>query len=566
MLLGNRTRCREVTGPTPHSVAVRARVRSVRPADQLILERQKQEADRGKVLEFSRYQQNWGIKNSWLQSSERRFLGKAVQRHVEAAVRQQESRIEERRNRLRALLEVEEQELLQQLEETKETTAERQTRMRNKAEALRTRRETERQQLVSDRLEQVFRDQCEELRTLQSKRREQQVSVERAAQVRSRQEQQQRQQQEEKLFEELWEADRRAKDKREKTSERRQRQRNAEQLDVLRSQVEAAEQQKLRERELREEEARLRLQQQEMQKLQQQRQQQLKLRDQRTRRRELDLGFRLRMKRLAREQQEELELDMSILQQLLGQERDERQEAAQRKVASESQCLCVCVCVVHDVAVIISVASFQVKAVNVPGPSVKLREEQRRYRQHLSDELHKQKREDEETELLIEEKLKETWTKREEQSQRQREARNRLMSEVMEARSLQIQHRLDLNSQRQAELTRDRDELNRALEEMRLKDEEDRRCQKQTCEEYQAQLRAQMEQQQHLRREERAQDQREYQQALARQQLYEQKKEQILSRPMSHTTAPHPFRRAEGSRSAPGSASGPAGLQGNEVL
>lgn len=70
-----------------------------------------------------------------------------------------------------------------------------------------------------------------------------------------------------------------------------------------------------------------------------------------------------------------------------------------------------------------------------------LREEQQTYRQYLSDELQKQKREEEETEQLTEEKLKEVWTKREEQSRLQREARNRLMEEVMEARSLQIQHK-----------------------------------------------------------------------------------------------------------------------------
>lgn len=74
-------------------------------------------------------------------------------------------------------------------------------------------------------------------------------------------------------------------------------------------------------------------------------------------------------------------------------------------------------------------------------PQLELREEQHRYRQYLSEELQKQRREEAETEQLIEEKLKETWTKREEQSRLQREARNRLMNEVMEARRLQIQHK-----------------------------------------------------------------------------------------------------------------------------
>ncbi|KAI3361902.1 hypothetical protein L3Q82_002221 [Scortum barcoo] len=68
---------------------------------------------------------------------------------------------------------------------------------------------------------------------------------------------------------------------------------------------------------------------------------------------------------------------------------------------------------------------------------VKLREEQQSYRQYLLEELQKQKREEEETEQLMEEKLKEVWAKREEQSRLQREARNRLMEEVMEARRLQ---------------------------------------------------------------------------------------------------------------------------------
>lgn len=85
-------------------------------------------------------------------------------------------------------------------------------------------------------------------------------------------------------------------------------------------------------------------------------------------------------------------------------------------------------------------------------PQLELREEQHRYRQYLSEELQKQRREEEETEQLIEEKLKETWTKREEQSRLQREARNRLMSEVMEARRLQIQHKRKESEQRECVL------------------------------------------------------------------------------------------------------------------
>lgn len=72
---------------------------------------------------------------------------------------------------------------------------------------------------------------------------------------------------------------------------------------------------------------------------------------------------------------------------------------------------------------------------------VELREEQQRYRQYLADELQRQRREEEEADLLIEEKLNEVWAQRDEKSRIERETRNRLMKEMMEARSLQIQHK-----------------------------------------------------------------------------------------------------------------------------
>lgn len=103
----------------------------------------------------------------------------------------------------------------------------------------------------------VDRERCEELRTIQSRRTEQQVCSERAAQVRSRQEQEEQRQREEKVFDELWEADRRAKEKREEQRVQRQQQRDMQQLDVIRRQMEEAEQQRQQQRQLRDDEAEL---------------------------------------------------------------------------------------------------------------------------------------------------------------------------------------------------------------------------------------------------------------------------------------------------------------------
>uniref|UniRef100_A0AAQ4QXH9 Cilia- and flagella-associated protein 53 n=1 Tax=Gasterosteus aculeatus aculeatus TaxID=481459 RepID=A0AAQ4QXH9_GASAC len=418
LLCQRRRKCRELTGPTPHAVAVRAKFPSSRPADQLTLDRQKQEAFRDQVLDSTQNQRSCDITASWLQSSQLRFLRGAVDRRVQAALDQQEVHVAERRDRLRVLLETEEQQLQQEMEEMKETSLEKQAKMRGRAKALREERERERRQLVSHKLEQQFREQCVELRGVQSRRTEQQVCEERAAQVRSRQRQREQQQQEEELMEELWEADRRAKEEKEAQREEHRRQRSKQQLDDIRSQMEEAAQQRKKHRELRDEEAELtqedscsrgsylpcpcgpQRRQQEVQRLQEQRERQQAQRDRLTRRKQLDQGLRLKMKRLSREQQDELQLDMSVLQTLLQQEVDERRDAAVRKA--------------------------------------EWREEQQRYRQHLSEELKQQRREEEEIEQLVEESLKEVWTKRAEQSRLQREARNRLMEEVMEARSLQI--------------------------------------------------------------------------------------------------------------------------------
>lgn len=69
-----------------------------------------------------------------------------------------------------------------------------------------------------------------------------------------------------------------------------------------------------------------------MDRLEEQREQQQEKQKRDTRRRDLDESLRLKLKRLAREQQEELELDMSILQHMLRQETDEKLGLAQKKV------------------------------------------------------------------------------------------------------------------------------------------------------------------------------------------------------------------------------------------
>ncbi|XP_026794611.3 cilia- and flagella-associated protein 53 [Pangasianodon hypophthalmus] len=507
MLVGQRrkTQCREFTGPTPHSVAVRARQPSCRPSDYLIIERRKQEAARSSVLEFTKEQSAWDLRTRWEKNTEQRMVSATIERRVHEAMEQYEMSIDERRERLRKMLESEERELLREMEAKKDTVLESQARMRERAKYLQEKRESERQKVVAEKLDQLFRQQSDELRAMHTRRQQEEVCTERAAQIQTRLEEHRLQQEEDKLFAQLWEGDRLAKEQRENLQAQRQKENNLQQLAFLRIQIEAAEQQRLQAKQLQDEEAQLLRDQREMMRLEEQREHRRKLQNQESRRRQLDTSLRLKMKRLAQEQQEELALDMSILEHLLTQAKDDKKEEALRKL--------------------------------------ELRDEQQRYRQYLAEQLEEQRRHEAETEQLIEAELQQTWKRRAEQNRLVKEARDRLMKDVLDTQRFQIQEKLERNAQKQAELAKERDELNRTIQENKLLDEQEKTRLREACQEYQAGLLAQILHKQQLCDVEQAENDREVQRSRMYQEKYNQKVQEILSRPTSHTTAVHPFRR-----------------------
>lgn len=105
----------------------------------------------------------------------------------------------------------------------------------------------------------VFRQHCEELQRAESRRREQELHVEQRALVNMRRELLRAEQQEDRMFHEMWEADVRAKEEQEAQRVQGQRQRDMEQLDILTSQMEAAQQQRQKLKELKEENGCLRV-------------------------------------------------------------------------------------------------------------------------------------------------------------------------------------------------------------------------------------------------------------------------------------------------------------------
>uniref|UniRef100_A0A8C9S6G3 Cilia- and flagella-associated protein 53 n=1 Tax=Scleropages formosus TaxID=113540 RepID=A0A8C9S6G3_SCLFO len=475
--------------------------------DLFIRTRRQQEAARDKVLDYTQSQKRCSVMTQWEKSTNHRFVLRTVKRRIQETMNRYNMSIEERKERLREMLEVEEKELLMEMEAKKETVMDKEAKMREQAKIVRKRREGERARVVADKLDQLFREQSEELRIAKMQERRDMVCAERAVQLRNREEAKQQQLEDERLFAQLWEADRKAKEKREEREVQQQQRANRKQQDFLRVQMEEAEEKRVQTWQLKEEEAQLQRQQREMLRLEEEREHRGKLLGQERTRRQLNHGLRLKMKRLAKEHQEELALDLSILEELQQKHRDESHDQEQRKL--------------------------------------ELQQEQRKYRQYLAERLEEQKRQEAEIELLIEEELERTWAKRAEQSRLEREARDRLMKEVLDIRRLQIQDKLDQNIQKQAELAQEEEELNKIIQQHKELEEEEKNRYASTAQ-YRADLLSQMQYQQRIRDMEQSELEHEFQQGLVFQEKYNSRLQEALTQPSSHPGRDHPFRTTMG--------------------
>lgn len=77
-------------------------------------------------------------------------------------------------------------------------------------------------------------------------------------------------------------------------------------------------------------------------------------------------------------------------------------------------------------------------------PQNQLREEMNLYRQYLADQAKEEERVERELDALINSEVAKQWAKRTEQWKREREARAKLMQEVIESRKQQIQEKCKL--------------------------------------------------------------------------------------------------------------------------
>ncbi|XP_051866115.1 182 kDa tankyrase-1-binding protein isoform X1 [Pristis pectinata] len=496
--------CREVLGPTPCSVAVIEKHTGTRTQSKMM-----READLDSVCqEYRKFVKDFEeckLKNVLELEEEHKRLLCSVRHKLKKAMEFYKDDIEERRERLRELLEAEEKDYVNQLNLLGETVLERQAKMRQQVKDLKIQRERDRQKLIAEKLDQQFREQCEELQTKLSHQREQELVKDWQAQIEFNKRLQNQQKEEDQLFDQLWEKDRLAKEERAEKEMREQNEKKQEILAGQQEQIAEADAKRMDQKRQKEQEAELMKEKQRLSKLEDERLEREKIQKQKKVRDILDNSRVLKAKRMAKEQEEEQALDIKLRDQALKDIADDAQAQMRKKMD--------------------------------------LKREQQLYRSYLAQKADDEKLQEEEANRLIEADMEKTWAKRLEQMRLKKEAQDRLKKEVMETRKLQVQEKLEGNTKSPQQLAAERAKLDTFVEEQKQVEEEKLVREKQARKVFQQDLLSQINYQKQQREREKVERQREVEAGKLQEEAYQKKLQEALSKPYTGTEKIHPWRR-----------------------
>lgn len=502
MMVQHVRRCREFTGPTPHSVAIKAKPTSKRPVEHLILETRRKDELREQVIAETKYQKQCDLKSEWEKATDKRIKSNTIARRVEKLMQRGTFSLEDRRERLREMLLAEEQCYIEEMEAKEETTLERQAKMRERAKFLKEKREQERLKLVQEKYDQRWRNNCEELRSTLSQRHQDEVFVERHEQLRMKEEQKKKEAEVESFYADMWAKDIAVKSKKEEETAREQIERNRETLKVLQLQIASCEQQRKDEEKLKELEAEwlkeeTRLREEEEKWLQEE-----KLRKQKAARRSREVSIRLKKEKEAKEKQEELAVDMKILEKLLEDTRNEVKEESQRKR--------------------------------------EMREENLRFMKYCEMNRKDEEEREKDLERMVNDEVEKKWAQTMEQYRLEREARKQLLANVMKSRQQQIEDRKRRAEEEQESERAEREALLSAIEEhKRLEAENDERIKNKNLS-YQRDLDMQIDYQRRVKSKELEEEEREFRMGQDAEAEYQRKLKEALERQIIDKV--HPMR------------------------
>jgi len=419
-------RHREFTGPTPHSVAILGRPVSKIPVEHLILERRRIEDLREKSIADCEYNKQCDLKSKWVVDTDRAIMRSNITREVNNHIQAVDMTLQRRRQKLRELLLTEEENYLKEMEDSEETIEDRQEQMKKRAKFLKEKREVERKAYVEEKLNEKFREECEELRCEFSKRTRDEIFKDRQMQIQMKKEGKQREEEIERFYAQLWKVDTEAKEIREELETKDRLQRDRECLEVLNQQKQALKQQREEEEVIKKmeskwlkEEASLRASEEE-QLLREKKQKQ------RNARRELDISMKLKQRKQARDLQEELAMDMKILDKILSDTEHETTEERNRKI--------------------------------------QLRDEMQRFMHYVSQTRAEDKEEEQRLEELINEEVQEAWRKKNARIKLEKQARKTILEDVLKTREQQIKERELITMEEKDTALKERFDLHQQME------------------------------------------------------------------------------------------------------
>ncbi|XP_055516361.1 cilia- and flagella-associated protein 53 [Leucoraja erinacea] len=496
--------CREIKGPTPCSVAVVEKYSGTRSQSKMVKETEQDI----KCDTYKQFVEDFEVcrrRNILAVEDERKELLCRIKNNLKKAMVFYVEHIEERRERLRELLEAEEKEYMNQLNLLGETRLEKQAKMRQQVKDLKIRRECDRQRLIAEKLDQQFREECEELRIKLSHQQVQALPKDWQAQREFKKRLHNQQKEEDYVFDELWEKDRIAKEERAEKEMREQHEKRQAILAGQLEQIAEADAKRMDQKQWKKQEGELMKETQRLLKLEDEWLAREKIQKQKELRDTLDTSMALKAKRVAKEQEEEHALDLKL--------RDE----ALREVADDVQ------------------AQMQKK--------MDLKREQQLYRNYLTQRADNEKLQEEETNRLIEAEMEKTIAKRNEQNRLKKEAQDSLLKEVMETRKLQVQEKLEKNTKSPQQLADERATLDAFVEDQKQVEDEKLAREKQIKKEFQQDLLGQINYQKQQREREKMEKQREDEAGILQEEAYLKKLQEALSKPEDDAEKIHPWRR-----------------------
>ncbi|KAJ3278173.1 Cilia- and flagella-associated protein 53 [Borealophlyctis nickersoniae] len=423
-------------------------------SDYLITNRRREEHNRQKMLEQTQYYAQTSAQSHFEASTTAAIRRSHILRRFEELKSQELGKLEERREKLRQLLRQDEERYRAELLNKEETRESRVEMMRARMNELKSKREEERKRIVEEKLLQKWRNECDDLRAIESRILEKEVAEARSEQLLEHAEKAAIAAQEKKYYDELWELDRQKKIQREEEDRARTKAMNEAMVATLDEQLHMLKIQAREEERLKQEEAELMRQDHEMQILEHERAQLRKLQDQRQVRLELDMFNRAKIQQRQLQIKEALEMDMKIVNEFFRLDEKEREDKSRRKE--------------------------------------ELRKEMQLYREHLLEQKRIEREREKEIEKLHKEEEDKLWRLRAEKWRKEQLARDRLMEEVLSGRKEQLRFALDQNRIRLEQTQQERQELEQQIAQAKAAEVVERDRVKRAAQDYQSSLLTQM--------------------------------------------------------------------------